>query len=187
MTATQIDYISVFQHLPTPALIMSRDFTMLDMNIAYQRITDRTREDLVGESIFTAFPDNPAEPGTVPQNLLGDSLRRVIETGQPEVMPLQRYDVEAAGAPGTFEERYWCPMNIPLRGPDGEVTVILHVVEEVPELIRKFVEAQAASALFPPEVDEDAAEVLGVLLDAMVERLDVLALEEAQYMLLELA
>src|SRR6266571_3735444 len=40
--------------------------------------------------------------------------------------------------------------------------------------------------LLPPEVDEQAAEVLGVLLHAVVERLDLLLVEEAEYPLLEL-
>src|SRR4051794_26496229 len=38
-----------------------------------------------------------------------------------------------------------------------------------------------------PEVDEESAPVLGVLLDAVVERLDLLLVEETQYPLLELA
>src|SRR5262249_38326858 len=41
--------------------------------------------------------------------------------------------------------------------------------------------------LLPADVHEDPAEVVGVLLDAVVERLDVLALEESQNVLLELA
>ena len=61
-------------------------------------------------------------------------------------MPLQRYDVEVAGSPGAFHERYWCPVNVPVRSPDGSVKYLLHVVEEVSDLIRKFVEAEAASA-----------------------------------------
>jgi len=73
-------------------------------------------------------------------------LRRVMDTGRPDAMPLQRYDVEAADHPGKFTERYWCPVNVPVRGPDGKVSCIIHAVEEVSELIRKFVEAEAARA-----------------------------------------
>jgi PAS domain-containing protein len=143
MKITRIDYISVFQHLSTPALIMSSDFVMLDVNLAYLRISDRKREDLIGQSVFTAFPDNPGEPGTSGPGRLGDSLRRVVATGEAEAMPVQRYDVETRT--GTFEERYWCPVNIPVPDQEGQVALILHVVDEVPELIRKFVAAEAAS------------------------------------------
>src|SRR5262249_38214230 len=40
--------------------------------------------------------------------------------------------------------------------------------------------------LSPPEMDEEPPEVLGVLLDAMVERLDLLLLQEPEHPLLEL-
>ena len=41
--------------------------------------------------------------------------------------------------------------------------------------------------LLPPEMNEDATKVVGILLDPVVERLDVLAVEEAEYPLLQLA
>ena len=40
---------------------------------------------------------------------------------------------------------------------------------------------------FVPEVDEDASEVVRVLLDPVVQRLDLLLVEEAQHPLLQLA
>lgn len=145
MTDTQIDYKSVFQNLPTPVVLFSPDFIMIDMNDAYPQLSGRPREKLVGQNVFEAFPDNPAEPGVSGVSALGDSLRRVMNTGQTEAMPLQRYDVEATDQPGKFSERYWCPINVPVRGPDGRVAYIIHAVEEVSDLIRKFVEAEAAS------------------------------------------
>lgn len=146
MTAAQVNYESVFQCLPTPALILNPELVVIDMNLAFQRITGRSREELIGTNVFVAFPDNPAEPGATATSNLEESLRRVLDSGRPEIMPLQRYDVEAAGSPGAFRERYWCPVNVPVRGPDGGVTFLLHVVEEVSDLIRKFVEAEAARA-----------------------------------------
>jgi len=61
-------------------------------------------------------------------------------------MPLQRYDVEVPERPGTYMERYWCTTNAPVPRPDGKVGFIIHVVEEIPDLIRKFVEAESAGA-----------------------------------------
>lgn len=119
---------------------------MIDANLAYERISGRSRDELVGHGVLNAFPDNPGEPGTSGVGNLEDSLHRALSTGQPDAMPLQRYDVEATGADGDFAERYWCPVNVPVRGADGDVAVIIHTVEEVPDLIRKFVEAEAAGA-----------------------------------------
>ncbi len=146
MTAAQTDYVSVFRNLPIPALLLSTDLVMLDANLAYERISGRSRDELVGKPIFEAFPGNPGEPGVSGPRNLGDSLRRALSTGQPDAMALQRYDVEAMGTRGDFAERYWCPVNVPVCDPDGDVAYIIHVVEEVPDLIRKFVEAEAAGA-----------------------------------------
>ncbi len=146
MTDTLIDYKSVFQNLPTPVAILSPEFIMIDMNEAYRQHSGRPREELVGRNIFEAFPDNPAEPGVSGPSALGESLRRVLDTGRPDAMALQRYDVEATDQPGEFSERYWCPINVPVPAVGGQVAYIIHAVEEVSDLIRKFVEAEAASA-----------------------------------------
>jgi hypothetical protein len=71
---------------------------------------------------------------------------RAVQTGVADAMPPLRYDVEDPGQQGTFRERYWCPTNVPVKNADGEVVLILHVVEEIPDLIPKFVEAEAARA-----------------------------------------
>ncbi len=146
MSASQIDYVSVFQNLPMPVLLLSPDFTVIDVNLAHQKLSGRPREELIGRNVFDAFPDNPEEPGVGGTGSLGQSLRRVLETGEPDAMGLTRYDVEASNSPGRFAERYWCPLNVPVRGPDGQVAYIIHAVEEVSDLIRKFVEAEAASS-----------------------------------------
>jgi len=146
MTERQIDYEAVFQSLPTPVLLMTPDLLMVDMNRSYERVSGRSREELLGVRVFDAFPDNPSEPASTGQSNLAESLRRVVATGEKNVMPLQRYDVEVSGSVGKFEERYWCPVNVPVLDADGNVALVLHAVEEVSDLIRKFVEAEAANA-----------------------------------------
>jgi serine phosphatase RsbU (regulator of sigma subunit) len=86
------------------------------------------------------LPDDPAGnlddiAAAVIRNIEA-SLRRVAETGQAEVMPLQRDYVEDPGRPGARVERYWSMINAPVFGPDGRVALLLHRVEEVTELIR---------------------------------------------------
>lgn len=146
MPGSSIDYQSVFDNLPVPVLVLAPDFVIVGANRAYEQISGRSLAELAGRSVFEAFPDNPSEPGATGSTRLGDSLRRAVQTGQRDVMALQRYDVQVPGSPGVFEERYWCPVNVPVVGPDGQVTMLIHVVEEVSDLIRKFVEAEAASA-----------------------------------------
>lgn len=57
-------------------------------------------------------------------------------TGERDTMALQRYDVEAPGSPGEWEERYWSPVNVPVLDAGGEVVLLVHRVEEITELIR---------------------------------------------------
>jgi len=37
-------------------------------------------------------------------------------------------------------------VNVAVMDPDGKVTMLIHLVEEVSDLIRKFVDAEAANA-----------------------------------------
>jgi PAS domain-containing protein len=144
--AESIDYAAVFQSLPMPVLLLTPDFVMLDCNAAYTRISGRTAGELRGTNVLEAFPDNPTDPGATGTTNLGESLRRCLATAEADTMALQRYDVEVPGSPGEFAERYWCPVNVPVKDAEGSVVLVVHAVEEVSDLIRKFVEAQAAGA-----------------------------------------
>ena len=146
MSESQVDYKSVFQNLPVPILLMAPDYTIAGANSAYENISGKSCRDLIGHSVFEAFPDNPSEPAATGSRNLRESLRRAAETGERDVMALQRYDVEVPGRPGVFQERYWCPMNVPVTDSGGQVTMLIHLVEEVSDLIRKFVDAEAANA-----------------------------------------
>ncbi|HVB45778.1 MAG TPA: PAS domain-containing protein [Streptosporangiaceae bacterium] len=146
MTGQLVDYEAIFHNLPIPALVLTPQLKIVDMNQSYLQISGRPREGLVGKDLFEAFPENPDEPSSTSAANLGASLQRVLATRASDVMPLQRYDVEVPGSPGEFRERYWCPENVPVIDDSGQVRFIVHVVEEVSDLIRKFVEAEAANA-----------------------------------------
>ena len=52
-------------------------------------------------------------------------------------MAVQKYDIrrpEAVG--GGFEVRYWSPVNSPVCGEGGEITAIIHRVEDVTEFVQ---------------------------------------------------
>ena len=146
MSDSQIDYMAVFRDIPVPVLLLTPEFVIADMNLAYLHAAGRSRDDLLGRNIFDAFPDNPADPEATGVRNLSASLRRVLATGQRDVMALQKYDVEVAGSPGLFARRYWCPVNAPVFGADGRAVLIAHCVEEVTDRIRKFVAAQTGGA-----------------------------------------
>jgi PAS domain-containing protein len=109
------------------------------MNLAYLQVVGRTREELLGRKVFDAFPDNPWDPDATGVRNVGESFRRVLATGEPEAMTFQQYDVEVPGHPGVFAQRFWCPVNAPLFGPDGRVVLIMQCVEEITDKVRRFV------------------------------------------------
>ncbi|CAM5293476.1 MULTISPECIES: PP2C family protein-serine/threonine phosphatase [Streptomyces] len=132
----EVDYEAVFQALPGMVALLDTDLVYVDANEDFQRLSGRSREQLVGRHIFDVFPDNPDNPAATGMRNVRASMLRVAATGERDAMALQRYDVEDAGNPGHWEERYWSPINAPVTGPDGKVAFVLHRVEEVTELIR---------------------------------------------------
>lgn len=109
------------------------------MNNAYLAATMRTREQVVGRGIFEAFPDNPDDSAMTGVSILRASLDCVLASRQPEVLPGLKYDI--ARPDGSFEERWWSPVNSPVLNKNGEVEFIIHNANDVTD------EHRAATAL----------------------------------------
>jgi len=136
MNDTAVDYAAAFRALPGMVALLTPDLVFLDVNEEFLRTAGRKREQLIGHHLFDVFPDNPNDPAATGMRNLEASLRRVLATGERDAMALQRYDVEDPERPGHWQERYWSPCNAPVHGPDGEVVLLVHRVEEITELIR---------------------------------------------------
>jgi hypothetical protein len=132
-----IDYEAVFRRLPAGMALLTPSFRFADANDTYLHLSGRRLPELLGRSIFDVFPDSP-ERAHAPNGatVLGSSLRHVLETGERDALPLQRYDVERSDRPGTYEERYWSTINTPVLGEDGHVTLIAHRIEEITAFMR---------------------------------------------------
>ena len=109
MTRPQIDYAVVFRDLPIPAVLLTPDFVIADMNQAYLEVAGRTREELLGRHVFDAFPDNPSDPSANGVRELSASLKRVMATGKPDVLSFQKYDVEVPGIAGSVRTALLVP------------------------------------------------------------------------------
>ena len=120
------------QSFPGRLLVVRADeqFTIVAASDDYLRAT-HTGRDIVGQPIFSVFPDNPAAPQAKGVQHLRTSFERVLATRAPDTMPTQRYDVRVPAADGGgFEARYWNPVNAPVLSAGGEVEYILHRVDE---------------------------------------------------------
>ncbi|MEU9396509.1 GAF domain-containing protein [Streptomyces sp. NPDC048324] len=145
MDRAEIDFRAVFGAVPSPCLVLTTDLEIVDANQAYLEATGRSFEDLFGRFLFDAFPDNPEDPHADGTRNLSASLNRVLATGAPDTMAVQKYDIPVAGQPGVFEERYWSPVNVPVLDADGKVVLLLHRVEEITAFIRARGGADGAS------------------------------------------
>ncbi len=134
MPLTGPDFRSLFDATLSPLLILSPDFTIVEVNRAYLAAT-RTERSIVGRMIFEVFPDNPGDPSADGVANLRRSLESVVATGRTDVMALQRYDIPT-GEERAFAERYWSPVNTPVVDAEGRVTYVIHRVEDVTEFVR---------------------------------------------------
>ncbi|NHC16501.1 diguanylate cyclase domain-containing protein, partial [Motilibacter deserti] len=132
--APPIDYAGIFHVTTTPCLILDADFTILDANPAYLRMTNRRPEELIGRYFFAAFPANPADPESEGARHLRASLERVRDTGRPHTLELQKFDIPST-VPGRFVERFWSPTNLPVLNDRGETALILHRVLDVTDFV----------------------------------------------------
>lgn len=131
-----MDYAALFAATPSPYLVLGPDLVIVEVNEAYLKATGRTRDDLLGQHIFDAFPDNPADPEADGVRNLSASLHRVLAAQAPDTMALQKYDIRVSGPSGAFEERWWSPINTPILGSDGKVRWVIHRVEDVTAFVQ---------------------------------------------------
>lgn len=130
----KIDYQSAFDATPGMYIMLSTDFIIIDITESLCRSAMRKKEDLIGENLFDAFPDNPNDKNADGTSNLKASLNFVLKNKIPHTMAVQRYDVEKPD--GDYEARYWSPYNKPVLDANGDVLFIIHRTEDVSEFIK---------------------------------------------------
>ncbi len=123
----------LFESLPSLFLILTPDLKIVAVSDAYLRATMTKREDLMGRGIFEVFPDNPDDPVAKGVSKLRASFDRVLQTGVADTMAIQKYDIRRSD--GTFEVRYWSPMNSAVLGANRQIEYLIHRVEDVTEFV----------------------------------------------------
>jgi signal transduction histidine kinase/ActR/RegA family two-component response regulator len=131
------DFRVLFESAPGSYLVLCPDLRIVAVSDAYLQATMTEREKILGQEIFTVFPDNPDDPMATGVRNLSASLERVLRERVSDTMAVQKYDIRRPSAVGGgFEERFWSPVNSPVLGSDGEVAYIIHRVEDVTEFVR---------------------------------------------------
>jgi PAS domain S-box-containing protein len=124
------DFEALFRAIPSPYMVLDRQLRFVEANDAYCAVTERAREELVGQALFEMFP-NTGEGG----RMLAASLAEVLQTGRPHSIPLIPYPIPLPKTRGGgFEMRYWSAVHTPLNGPDGRARYIIQNTVDVTEL-----------------------------------------------------
>ena len=126
---------NLFVTLPGLYLVLAPDLKIVAVSDAYLKATMTKREEIVGRELFEVFPDNPDDPAASGTANLRASLDRVRQTAAADTMAIQKYDIRRPD--GSFEERYWSPINAPVLGADRRIEYIIHRVEDVTEFVRQ--------------------------------------------------
>lgn len=130
------DFKALFDATPSPYLVLDAELRIVSVNQAYLRATCTVDGQLIGKDMFDAFPDNPDDPQASGVENLRASFLRVLHKKCADTMAIQKYDIRVAGPDGVrFEERYWSPINTPVFDVDGNISHIIHRVEDVTDFV----------------------------------------------------
>jgi PAS domain S-box-containing protein len=134
MLNANAEFKILFESVPGLYLVLLSDFTIYAVSDAYTAATMTQREEIVGKKLFEVFPDNPDDKSADGVSNLRYSLNFVLKNKMPHTMALPKYDIRKPD--GTFEERYWSPINKPVLNSTNEVIFIIHRAEDVTEFVR---------------------------------------------------
>jgi DNA-binding CsgD family transcriptional regulator len=130
-------------------VLLSPSFEIVGVSDSFAEATLVRPDEIVGRSVFEAFPENPAAPESQNASRIRDLLGRVLGQREPHQMGLTRYDVRDRA--GVFVERYWTGLSQPvLDERRGEVALLLNsATDETDRVLRE--RAMAERALDPVE------------------------------------
>jgi serine phosphatase RsbU (regulator of sigma subunit) len=133
---TPVDYRAVFDALPNPCALLSRDLKVIDVNAAYPVVVGRARRELLGRDLVDVLPLGSLESMAGAAGRIRDSLLRALTTGRPEVLPVQRYDVQSDSSSQAPEaSRYWISTATPIRDEANAVVALLHKIQDVTPVV----------------------------------------------------
>jgi PAS domain S-box-containing protein len=131
------DFHALFESAPGLQLVLAPDLTVVAVSEAYLKATMSKRDEILGRHLFDIFGDNFADPTAKGASNLRVSLNRVLQYRAPDTIAPQKYNIRRPTSyGGGYEQRHWSSVNSPVLGPNGEVTYIIHRVDDVTEFAR---------------------------------------------------
>ena len=129
---SRIDFRDIFDRIPSPYMLLDRDFRYVAANATYLNTLHRRWEDLDGVNVFEAFPSEGASRAE-----LETSLMRARDSGEITELPLINYAIERpAHLGGGFEDRIWSATHTPIPDETGATRYILQHTQDVTAIQR---------------------------------------------------
>ena len=157
LSRSRAELRSLFESLPGLYLVLTPEYRIVTASDAYLHATLTRRDAIVGRGLFEVFPDNPGDPAADGVRNLRASLDRVRERRAADTMAIQKYDIPRPD--GTFEEKYWSPINSPLLDAGGQLRYIIHRVEDVTDFVRRKAAGGAGEADLQERLQRMEAEI----------------------------
>ncbi|MFI0723826.1 SpoIIE family protein phosphatase [Streptomyces sp. NPDC021224] len=134
--ADALDYAALFAAVPAACVLLDRDLRIVTCNKAYTEVTGRRADELSGCSFFEAYPPDPSEPTSDGAEVQRHGLELARRTGETNMLLLHRFAIPHPERPGEFDPRWWNVTNRPLVGPEGQVELIIHRIDDVTSFVR---------------------------------------------------
>ena len=115
---------------PKPLALIDSNLRIRGVNAVYEEVVDMPRERMLGEYVYDAFPDNPADPTAGDLSNAIASLESVLRGTAGHCPGVLRHDVPDRHHPGGFAYRMWSPQNEPLID-QGRTFAVLHHARNV--------------------------------------------------------
>jgi PAS domain S-box-containing protein len=131
------DFRALFESAPELCLVLTPELRIVAASDAYLEATKTERRDIMGRRMFEVFLEDPAG--------LGASLARVLAHRTSDTVAVRHYGVRRPGPASGGAERHFNAVNSPVFGPTGEITYILHRIEDVTEAVQRASDLQEAN------------------------------------------
>lgn len=128
-----VDYHQLFNKNPNQQLILKADspyYTIIDANEAFMASFCRSKDELVGRSIFSVLPENKDEPSSYTELKRCKDLDFAVSMKTPLTLSDYRFDVQV-GSNEEFVERYWTCIYTPILSSDEVVDCIMTSTRDV--------------------------------------------------------
>lgn len=131
----QLLFEEIFQESPVPSVILGADapaFTIIEVNQSFLRLSNRSRQDLIGQGFFQTYP-HPDVQTTENAADVRKSLAQVLQDKRSVRDAVQQINHRSTG---TFQSLFFLQAtNKPVLDESGKIKYIIRSLEDVTETV----------------------------------------------------